>query len=138
MTDTFFLLILPTRTLTIHLGSHQQRVGLSLRGSCSTSADAAHLLHTVEQMLERRPTHAWIDTQQLHALSQLGQQAMVQANACGQAVGAELHWCGLPSALRHALHTSGLEVRLNLLPANQFDGPAFLLPLKPSATLPVA
>lgn len=138
MTDTFFLLILPTRTLTIHFGSYQQCVGLSLRGGCTSAADAAHLVQTVEMLLERRPAHAWIDTQQLHSLSQLGQQAMLRASARGQAAGAELHWCGLPNALRLKLRASGLEPQLNLQPASGYEGPVFLLPVRPTTRLPAA
>ena len=128
MNDTFFLLILPTRTLTIHLGSYRQHVGLSLRGSCSSVADATHLLHTVQKLLERHPAHAWIDSQQLHSLSQLGQQALLQASAYGQQAGTQLHWCGLPAALRQELQSSGLAQKLALHAAAEYEGPSFLLP----------
>jgi len=128
MNDAFFLLILPTRTLTIHLGTYRQCAGLSLRGSCASAADAAHLLQTVHQLLERHPSQAWIDTQQLHSLSQLGQQAMLRATTASQQAGTQLHWCGLPAALRHELHTSGLEAQLPLHPAASYEGPRFLLP----------
>lgn len=128
MNNTFFLLILPTRTLTIHLGSYQQCTGLSLRGSCISEADATHLLHTVQQLLERCPAHAWIDSQQLQALSPLGQQALLRAQASGQQAGTQLHWCGLSAALRHELNTSGLAAQLSLQPAASYAGPSFLLP----------
>jgi anti-anti-sigma regulatory factor len=128
MNNAFFLLILPTRTLTIHLGSYQQCMGLSLRGSCLSEADAAHLLHTVQQLLERRPAHAWIDGQQLQALSPLGQQALLRAQASGQQAGTQLHWCGLSAALRRELEASGLAGQLLLQPAASYEGPGFLLP----------
>ncbi len=128
MSNTFFLLILPTRTLTIHLGSYRQCTGLSLRGSCISEADAAHLLHTVQQMLERRPSHAWIDGQQLLALSPLGQQALLRAQISSQQAGTQLHWCGLSAALRHELAASGLATQLTLQPAASYEGPGFLLP----------
>jgi anti-anti-sigma regulatory factor len=136
MNDAFFLLILPTRTLTIHLGTHRQCAGLSLRGSCTSSADAAHLLQTIQQLLKRHPTHAWIDIQQLHKLSQLGHQAMLRATAASQEAGTQLHWCGLSAALRHELNASGLEVQLVLQPADSFEGPSFLLPTQFSSDLP--
>jgi anti-anti-sigma regulatory factor len=128
MNNTFFLLILPTRTLTIHLGSYQQCTGLSLRGSCTSVADVTHLMHTVQQLLERRPTHAWIDGQLLLALSPLGQQALLRAQASGHQAGTQLHWCGLPAALRHELAASGLAGQLTLQPAASYEGPSFLLP----------
>ena len=91
MNNAFFLLILPTRTLTIHLGSYRQCVGLSLRGSCTSAADAAHLLQTMQQLLERQPTQAWVDSQQLHALSQLGQQALLRATTACHEAGTQLY-----------------------------------------------
>ena len=128
MNDAFFLLILPTRTLTIHLGTYRQCAGLSLRGSCASPADAAHLLQTVHQLLERHPSQAWIDIQQLHSLSQLGQQAMARASSASQRAGTQLYWCGPSAALRHELHASGLEAQLALHPAASYAGPPFLLP----------
>jgi anti-anti-sigma regulatory factor len=128
MNDAFFLLILPTRTLTIHLGTYRQCAGMSLRGSCTSSADAAHLLQTVHQLLERHPAQAWIDSQQLHELSQLGQQAMLRATTASQQAGTQLFWCGLSAELRRELHASGLDGQLVLQPATSFEGPSFLLP----------
>jgi anti-anti-sigma regulatory factor len=138
MTNAFFLLILPTRTLTIYLGSHKQQMGLSLRGNCSSAADAAHLGQAMQLLLERHPTHAWIDTQQLHSLSQLGQQAMLRADTTSKAAGVAVHWCGLPAPLRHELLASGLGQHLDLQPAGNFNGPGFLLPERGTATSPMA
>ncbi|MDJ0364503.1 hypothetical protein QMK33_05015 [Hymenobacter sp. H14-R3] len=134
MTNTFFLLILPTRSLTIHLGSHQQRVGLSLRGGCSSAADAAHLGQAMQLLLDRHPTQAWIDTQLLHSLSQLGQQALLRADTSGKQAGVAVHWCGLPAPLRHDLSASGLGQQLDLQPASSFEGPEFLLPVRAAAS----
>ena len=128
MNNAFFLLILPTRTLTIHLGSYQQCTGLSLRGSCTSVADVTHLMLTVQQLLERRAAHAWIDSQQLLALSPLGQQALLRAQASGQQAGTQLHWCGLSAGLQHELEASGLAAKLTLEPATSYEGPSFLLP----------
>ncbi|QKG58142.1 hypothetical protein GKZ68_16820 [Hymenobacter sp. BRD128] len=128
MNDAFFLLILPTRTLTIHLGTYRQCAGLSLRGSCTSAADAAHLLQTVQQLLERHPTQAWVDSQLLHELSQLGQQAILRATAASQRAGTQLYWCGMSAALRRELHASGLAGQLTLQPAASYGGPSFLLP----------
>jgi len=136
MNDAFFLLILPTRTLTIHLGSYRQCVGLSLRGCCCSDADAAHLVQSVEQLLERHPAHAWIDSQQLCSLSQLGQQALLRAQAQSQQAGTQLHWCGLQPAVLHQLHISGLDQQLDIQPAAGFEGPSFLLPTQRAAPLP--
>ncbi|MGI4759258.1 MAG: STAS domain-containing protein [Janthinobacterium lividum] len=135
MNDAFFLLILPTRTLTIHLGSYRQCVGLSLRGSCCSDADAAHLVQSVEQLLARQPAHAWIDSQRLGSLSQQGQQALLHAHTHSQQAGTQLHWCGLPPAVLHQLHLSGLDQQLDLQPATGFAGPSFLLPARPGAAL---
>lgn len=134
MTNAFFLLILPTRSLTIHLGSHREQTGLSLRGGCSSAADAAHLGHAMQLLLDRHPTHAWIDTQQLHSLSQLGQQALLQADTTGKKAGVAVHWCGLPAPLRYELSVSGLAQHLDLQPASSFSGPNFLLPERAPAT----
>ena len=133
MNDAFLLLILPTRTLTIHLGSYRQCMGLSLRGCCCSDADAAHLVQSVEQLLERHPAHAWIDSQRLSSLSQLGQQALLRAQAQSLLAGTQLHWCGLPPAVLHQLHLSGLDQQLDLQPATGFAGPSFLLPARPAA-----
>ncbi|GAA4502120.1 hypothetical protein GCM10023172_25000 [Hymenobacter ginsengisoli] len=134
MNDAFFLLILPTRTLTIHLGTYRQCAGLSLRGSCTSAADAAHLLQTVHQLLQRHPAQAWIDSQRLHTLSQLGQQAMLRATMACREAGTQLHWCGISPALRSQLHASGVERQLDLHPAASFEGPSFLLPTLFSST----
>lgn len=131
MNDTFFLLILPTRTLTIHLGTYRQCMGLSLRGSCCSEADAAHLMHSVEQLLERHPDHVWIDSQHLYSLSPLGQQALLRAATSGQQAGSQLHWCGLSATALHQLHVSGLDQRLDLKPATEYEGPNFLLSARP-------
>jgi anti-anti-sigma regulatory factor len=144
MTNAFFLLILPTRSFTIHLGSHRDQVGLSLRGGCSSAADVAHLGQAMQLLLDRHPTHAWIDTQQLHSLSQLGQQALLRADTTSKQAGVAIHWCGLPAALRYELYASGLSQQLDLQPADSFNGPDFLLPVRSPATtlwaepLPVA
>lgn len=136
MTNAFFLLILPTRSLTIHLGSHQQKIGLSLRGGCSSAADAAHLSQAIQLLLERHPTRAWIDTQQLHSLSQLGQQALLRADTTSKEAGVAVHWCGLPATLRHELYASGVGQRLDLQAASSFNGPDFLLPARGPAPPP--
>ncbi|GAB3635121.1 hypothetical protein GCM10027422_07110 [Hymenobacter arcticus] len=136
MTNAFFLLILPTRSLTIHLGSHQKRMGLSLRGGCSSAADAAHLGQAMQLLLDRHPTQAWIDTQQLHSLSQLGQQALLRADTSGKQAGVAVHWCGLPAVLRHELSASGIAQQLDLQPASSYEGPDFLLPARATASPP--
>ena len=128
MNDAFLLLILPTRTLTIHFGSHRQCVGLSLRGGCTSAADAAHLVHTVQLLLERRPAQAWIDGQHLHTINSLGEQALLQADTYGRQAGTVLYWCGLPPGVGHALQASGTAARLALRPAASYAGPGFLLP----------
>jgi len=116
------------RTLTIHLGRHQGCAGLSLRGDCITAADATHLSHAMSQLLASHPLQAWVDCQQLHSLSWLGQRALLQVDSRTRADGTTLYWCGLPSALHAELAASGLGAGLNLLPAAGFRGPRFLLP----------
>jgi anti-anti-sigma regulatory factor len=128
MADSFFLLILPMRTLTIHLGSHQGVAGLSLRGDCNTAADANHLSHAVSQLLASHPSQAWVDCQHLHSLSWLGQRALLQVDGRSRADGTTLYWCGLPGTLHAQLMASGLGANLNLLPIDGFQGPRFLLP----------
>lgn len=128
MANSFFLLILPMRTLTIHLGSYQGHMGLSLRGSCATAADANHLDQALNQLLDSQPAQAWVDCQQLHSLTWLGQRALLKADTRLRAAGTTLHWCGLATSMLTQLAASGLNSMLNLLPADGFRGPRFLLP----------
>jgi anti-anti-sigma regulatory factor len=127
MADTFLLLVFPMRTLTIHLGGHRDCMGLSLRGGCTTPADAAHLEQAINQLLVRAVPQAWIDCRGLHSLNWLGQQALVQAHSKARASSTELYWCGLPKELVKQLKDSGLSSELALCSAADFQGPQFLL-----------
>ncbi len=127
MSNAFFLLILPMGSLTIHLGSYQRSVGMSVRGSCTTPADAVHLLQAVQQMLENRPVQAWIDCQQLQSLTHLGQQTLLRATAYARRLGSTLYWCGLLPELARELQPHA-DADLHLLPASAYQGPDFLLP----------
>jgi anti-anti-sigma regulatory factor len=127
MADTFLLLVFPMRTLTIHLGGHLDAMGLSLRGGCTSPADAAHLEQAVEQLLIRAVSQAWIDCRGLHSLSWLGQQALLQADSRARASSTELYWCGLPGNLVNDLKDSGVGTGLKLRSAAEFQGPQFLL-----------
>ncbi|MGI4973549.1 MAG: hypothetical protein ACRYGH_31775 [Janthinobacterium lividum] len=113
--------------LTIHLGSYQRNVGMSVRGGCSTPADSVHLLQAVEQLLESRPMQAWVDCQQLHSLTHLGQHTVLRATAYARRQGSTLYWCGLLPELTQVLQNSNAE-DLHLLPAADYQGPDFLLP----------
>lgn len=127
MSNAFFLLILPMGSLTIHLGSYQRSVGMSVRGSCTTPADAVHLLQAVQQLLENRPMHAWVDCQQLQALTHLGQHTLVRAAAYARRLGSTLYWCGLLPELAQELRAYA-DTDLHLLPSSDYQGPDFLLP----------
>ena len=127
MADTFLLLVFPMRTLTIHLGGHRDCLGLSLRGTCITAADAAHLGQAVDQLLAKAVSQAWIDCRGLKSLSWLGQEALVHAETSARASSTELYWCGLPSQLVSQLTESGLASKLKLRSAADFQGPRFLL-----------
>jgi hypothetical protein len=127
MADTFLLLVFPMRTLTIHLGGHRDCMGLSLRGACTTPADAAHLEQAINQLLIRAVPQAWIDCRGLHSLNWLGQQALLQANSKALASSTELYWCGLSKNLLSELKDSGVSAELQLRPAAEFQGPQFLL-----------
>ncbi|MFD1873896.1 STAS domain-containing protein [Hymenobacter bucti] len=115
------------RTLTIHLGGHRDCMGLSLRGSCTTPADAAHLEQAVNQLLVRAVPQAWIDCRGLHSLNWLGQQALLQASSKARVNRTELYWCGLSKELLSQLKASGLGSELALRPAADFQGPQFLI-----------
>jgi anti-anti-sigma regulatory factor len=128
MTDSFLLLVFPTRSLTIYLGGHRGCMGLSLRGACTTPADAAHLDQAIEQLLAKGVAKAWIDCQGLHSLNTMGQQALLHANSTAQLVNTQLYWCGLPAGLAKQLEASGLGAQLQLCPVAEFQGPQFLLP----------
>jgi anti-anti-sigma regulatory factor len=127
MSNAFFLLILPMGSLTIHLGSYQHRVGMSVRGSCTTPADAVHLLQAVQQLLESRPMHAWVDCQQLQALTHLGQHTLVRATAYARRLGSTLYWCGLLPELAQQLRAY-TDTDLHLVPSSDYQGPNFVLP----------
>jgi anti-anti-sigma regulatory factor len=127
MADTFLLLVFPMRTLTIHLGGHRDCLGLSLRGTCTTAADAAHLGQAVDQLLTKAVPQAWIDCRGLQSLSWLGQQAILHADNNARATNTELYWCGLPRHVVNQLTESGLASELKLRSAADFQGPRFLL-----------
>jgi len=127
MADSFLLLVFPMRSLTIHLGGLRDCLGLSLRGGCTTAADAAHLEQAVEQLLAKGVAKAWIDCQGLHSLNWLGQRALLHADSSAKATNTELYWCGLPAGLVQQLVASGLDEVLQLRPAAEFQGPQFLL-----------
>lgn len=127
MADTFLLLVFPMRTLTIHLGGHRDCLGLSLRGTCTTAADVAHLGQAVDQLLAKAVSQAWIDCRGLQSLSWLGQQAILHADTSARASSTELYWCGLPKHVVNQLTESGLASELKLRSADDFQGPRFLL-----------
>lgn len=137
MSDAFFLLILPLGSLTIHLGSYQHNVGMSLRGSCATPANAVHLLQAVEKLLENHPPQAWIDCRQLHTLTPLGQQTLLRAVDYAHRLGSKLYWCGLPPTMQHELGISG-HAHLHLVPGAGYQGPIFLLPERLSQPPPAS
>ena len=127
MGDTFFLLVLPMRSLTIHVGSCRNQVGFSLRGGCVSAADAAQLAQATHHILNQHAPQAWVDCQQLHSLTWLGQRALMEADRNCRAAGTTLYWCGLSPRLLRQLHAGGLEHVMRLLPAESFGGPRFLL-----------
>lgn len=128
MSNTFFLLVLPQRSLTIHVGCCRNQVGLSLRGSCVSAADAAQLALATQHVLDKGMPQAWVDCQRLHSLTWLGQRALMEADRACRAVGITLYWCGLSPRLLRQLQAAGFEQVMRLLPAAQFAGPRFLLP----------
>ena len=127
MADSFLLLVFPMRTLTIHLGGHRDCLGLSLRGGCTTAADAHHLEQAIDQLLSKGVPQAWIDCRGLHSLNWLGQRALLQADNSARASSTVLYWCGLPQHVQRQLADSGLANVLHILPATAFQGPQFLL-----------
>lgn len=128
MSDTFFLLVLPMRSLTIHVGSCRNQMGLSLRGSCVSAADAAQLALATQHLLSQSAPQVWVDCQQLSSLTWLGQRALMEANRTCHNAGITLYWCGLSPRLLRQLRATGLEHVMRLLPAASFGGPRFLLP----------
>ena len=115
------------RSLTIHLGGHRDCLGLSLRGGCTTAADATHLEQAIDQLLAKGVPKAWIDCRGLHSLSWVGQQALLHADTSARASSTELYWCGLPQHVLGQLTDSGLAATLQLRTADEFQGPRFLL-----------
>jgi anti-anti-sigma regulatory factor len=127
MVDSFLLLVFPMRTLTIHLGGHRDCLGLSLRGGCTTAADANNLTQAITQLLAKGVAKAWIDCRGLHSINWVGQQALVQADKSARACSTVLYWCGLPHDVHKQLVDGGLATTMELLPAAAFQGPQFLL-----------
>lgn len=128
MSNTFFLLVLPMRSLTIHIGSCRNQVGLSLRGGCVTAADAGQLALATQHLIAQGAPQAWVDCQRLHSLTWLGQRALMEADRTCRAAGITLYWCGLSPRLLRQLRASGVEQVMHLLPTELFGGPRFLLP----------
>lgn len=116
------------RSLTIHVGSCRNQVGLSLRGSCVSAADAGQLAQATQHLLQERAPQVWVDCQQLNSLTWLGQRALMEADRTCRAAGITLYWCGLSPRLLRQLRAGGLEHVMRLLPAEAFGGPRFLLP----------
>ena len=127
MADSFLLLVFPMRSLTIHLGGLRDCMGLSLRGGCTTAADATHLEQAIEQLLAKGVPQAWIDCRGLHSLNGVGERALLHATSSAQATNTVLYWCGLPQGLTSQLAENGLDAVLHLRPATEFQGPRFLL-----------
>jgi len=127
MADSFLLLVFPMRTLTIHLGGHRDCLGLSLRGGCTSTADANNLTQAITQLLAKGVAQAWIDCRGLHSINWVGQQALVQADNSARASSTVLYWCGLPHDVQQQLADGGLATTMELLPAAAFQGPQFLL-----------
>lgn len=115
-------------SLTIHVGSMRNQVGLSLRGGCVSAADAAQLAQATQHLIQRGAPQAWVDCQRLHALTWLGQRALMEADRTCRDAGITLYWCGLSPRLLRQLCATGLAQVMRLLPAEQFGGPRFLLP----------
>lgn len=114
------------RKLTTQSGGQRGCLGLSLRGNCISSADAALLAQAISQLLTTYASQIWVDCQRLHELSEAGQKALLQANRSARAVGTTLNWCGLPEPLLAQLADQALPPVLVLLPAEAYQGPAFL------------
>lgn len=128
MDTSFLLLIFPGRSLTIHLGRYLGRQGLSLRGACHNFDDANQLDRAINELLPNQLTDAWIDARHLRDLSWQGFCALLQAHKRAQAAGLRLHWCGLPAWMRANLTRPAQTAGLDLLPAEAYEGPAFLVP----------
>jgi len=128
MADSFLLLVFPMRSLTIHLGGLRDCMGLSLRGGCTTAADATHLEQAIEQLLAKGVPQAWIDCRGLHSLNGVGERALLHATSSAQATNTVLYWCGLSKDIVSQLVANGLDKVLELRSAAEFRGPQFLLP----------
>ena len=104
------------------------RQGLSLRGACSSPEDATQLDRAISELLHNRLTEAWIDGRYLRNLSWQGLGALLQAHQRAQAAGLSLHWCGLPTWVGTELNRLVQTTGLCPLPAEAYEGPAFLVP----------
>jgi hypothetical protein len=113
------------RKLTTQSGGQRGCLGLSLRGACVTPVDAALLQQAVNQLLTTHSSQIWVDCQALYALSDLGQLALLRASQAARARGITLYWCGLPEPLLAQLPEPCLATMM-LVPANVYQGPAFL------------
>ncbi len=113
--------------LTIHLGGHRGRMGLSLRGHCATPADADRLHRAVRQLLASHDPTAWVDCQGLGPLAGDGPGALLQADGQARAAGTCLYWCGVSARVLGQLVATGRAAALRLASMAEFGGPRFLL-----------
>lgn len=116
------------KPLTIHAGGHQGCLGISLRGSCSTPDEAAHLAQATQRLLARRPQHLWVDCRELLDLSASGLRTLLHTETLARAAGVACYWCGLSSHVLGQLASGNPSHLLHLRPASGFEGPRYLLP----------
>lgn len=114
--------------LTIHAGGRRDCLGLSLRGACSTPADAAQLEQAAQRLLASRPPRLWVDCQQLLEVSDSGLRVLLRTESLARAAGVVCYWCGVSGHVLGQLTARGLQRLLQLRPASGFEGPRFILP----------
>lgn len=112
---------------TIRIGGLCGRMGMSLRGSCTTSANATQLEQALQPLLTSCGPHLYIDCQHLTGLTWQGQRVLLGAERLARTSGVTLYWCGMPESITTLLKASGLYFLMIMLPPNGYRGPLDVL-----------
>jgi anti-anti-sigma regulatory factor len=103
--------------LTIYVGSQRVGIRLSLRGSCTGPAEAAHLKQVVAQVIDLGCTALIIDCQHVALVSTQGQQAILHVEQQAATARVPLYWSGLSQQLIDEFSATGLYGLLRSAPA---------------------
>lgn len=105
--------------LTIYVGSQRTGVRLSLHGSCTGLAEAAHLKQVAAQVIDLGCSALFIDCQHVALISTRGQQAILHVEQQAAAARIPLYWSGLSQPLINELSATGLYGLMRSVPISE-------------------